>query len=31
VEVEQGKGSLKQQEQKKKVENELTGDNIKVT
>jgi len=31
VEVEQGKGSLKLQEEKKKVENEITGDNIKIT
>jgi len=31
VEVEAGKGSLKQVEQKKKEENEATGDDIKVT
>jgi membrane protein len=31
VEVELGKGSLKVQEENKKVENEITGDNIKVT
>ena len=31
VEVEEGRSSLKQQEQKKKDENESTGDNIKVT
>jgi membrane protein len=31
VEVEEGKGSLKQIEEKKKEENENTGDNIKVT
>lgn len=31
VEVEEKQGSLKQQEQKKKDENESTGDNIKVT
>ncbi|WP_121353991.1 YihY/virulence factor BrkB family protein [Flavisolibacter nicotianae] len=31
VEVEEGRTSLKQQEQKKKDENESTGDNIKVT
>ena len=31
VEVEEGKGSLKQIEEKKKEENEATGDNIKVT
>jgi membrane protein len=31
VEVEQETGSLKQQEQKKDIENKQTGDNIKVT
>jgi membrane protein len=31
VEVEAGTGSLKQVEQKKKEENEATGDDIKVT
>jgi membrane protein len=31
VEIEEEKGSLKQQEQKKKIENEQTGDDIKVT
>jgi membrane protein len=31
IEVEEGKGSLKNQEEKKKEENEMTGDNIKIT
>jgi len=31
VEVEEGKGSLKQQEQQKKEENENTGDHVKIT
>jgi membrane protein len=31
IEVEEDKGSLKQQEEKKKEQNEATGDNIKVT
>jgi membrane protein len=31
IEVEEGKGSLKNLEEKKKEENEMTGDNIKIT